>query len=362
MSEFDDITPEKLINGLQTHGPSGSRPGNTEPVNAELVRERFFKALKEITHLEKSIEEKNTALASAAEEKDRLIHALNKAFEDKKRLQDRIADLDIVRNMEIVEFKTGLDKLRDDNNVLRKQKNELLDDIYKKDKDIEDLKHTIEWKELDITEAKAYLDTALDALRKSELKCKELETNYKEKSELKTGSAQEGPLMLNNMPQHTEIDAKTDVKTDFDAKPDREIEYLNKIAEPDKALPTLKADIDEKITENIPLKKDAAPLQENSYAIAEEAPAPEDLTGKLRLAAGRDLLINEKEKPVQELSADKRLLFATPAETTGTISQFPEKMIYTAPRADMKKKALKTAVAFIIGIAGLLAAYKFLLN
>ena len=72
---------------------------------------------------------------------------MNKAFEDKKRLKDRIADIDIVRNMEIVDFKTGLDKLRDELDFLLKEKDELIEDIYKRDRTIEELKYTIEKKD-----------------------------------------------------------------------------------------------------------------------------------------------------------------------------------------------------------------------
>ena len=148
--EFEDITPESLINRLQTQEMSGARSKHGQgavPLNTEIIRERFLNALKEIAHLEKALEDKNTALASTAEEKDRLFHALNKAFEDKKRLQDRIADIDIVRNMEIVDFKTGLDKLRDELDFLLKEKDELIEDLYKRDRTIDELKYTIEKKD-----------------------------------------------------------------------------------------------------------------------------------------------------------------------------------------------------------------------
>ena len=164
--EFEDITPEGLINRLHTHEP-GAQPKHrqgAEPLNTEIIRERFLNAIKEITHLEKALEEKNTALASTAEEKDRLFHALNKAFEDKKRLQDRIADIDIVRNMEIVDFKTGLDKLRDKMDFLLKEKDELIEDIYKRDKTIEELKYTIEKKGLQLTETEAEYINKTEAL------------------------------------------------------------------------------------------------------------------------------------------------------------------------------------------------------
>ncbi|MBU4320388.1 MAG: hypothetical protein Q8N12_09430 [Thermodesulfovibrionales bacterium] len=78
--EFEDITPEGLINRLHTREPSGAQPKHrqvAEPLNTQIIRERFLNALKEIAHLEKALEEKNTSLAASAEEKDRLIHAFS---------------------------------------------------------------------------------------------------------------------------------------------------------------------------------------------------------------------------------------------------------------------------------------------
>ena len=237
--EFEDITPEGLINRLHTHEP-GAQPKHrqgAEPLNTEIIRERFLNAIKEITHLEKALEEKNTALASTAEEKDRLFHALNKAFEDKKRLQDRIADIDIVRNMEIVDFKAGLDKLRDERDFLLKEKDELIEDLYKRDKTIEELKYTIEKKELQLQEIQADMDTALEAMRKTELKCKELETRCKAVEQRKTDFVETSrrvesptPLILNNLSQNTETEA----------------EYINKTEALNNTLAALKTEIDEK--------------------------------------------------------------------------------------------------------------------
>jgi len=339
--DFENITPESLINGPLSR--------ESEPVQgAGMPKERFLKAIREIAHLEKILEEKNSALASAAEEKDRLIHALDKSFEDKKRLQDRIADIDIVRNMEIVEFKAGLDKLRDDNNVLRKQKDELLDDIYKKDKDIEDLKYTIERKELEITEAKAYLDTALDTLRKSELKCKELESNLETEEQKKTGFA-ESPLILNSMPHPIEMETVT--------------AYAPEVEELSNTISALKAEIDEKNAENIALRNEVTQIQadvDKEKENAAEFQEKEDISLKLELAA-ENTKHNEFEKAIKELSADKRLLYVKSPADMESAPQIPEKMVYVAPAEDIKKKLLKIAAVFIIG-GGLFAAYKFLLN
>ena len=55
--EFEDITPESLINRLQTQEMSGARSKSTDRaqyrLNTEIIRERFLNALKEIAHLER---------------------------------------------------------------------------------------------------------------------------------------------------------------------------------------------------------------------------------------------------------------------------------------------------------------------
>ena len=347
--EFEDITPESLINGLHTLEPGArSKHGQgAEPLNTEIIRERFFKALKEIAYLEKALEEKNTALASTAEEKDRLFHALNKAFEDKKRLQDRIADIDIVRNMEIVDFKTGLDKLRDERDFLLKEKDELIEDIYKRDKTIEELKYTIEKKGLQLQEIQADMDTALEAMRKTELKCKELETHHKAVEQRQTGFVETSPLILNNLSQDTE------------AEPERlnKIEYLNN------TLAALKTEIDEKTAENLFLRNEISLNQtdRNRDSIADETPEAEDISLKLALAAGRDAAPPREEKTAKKLSADKKLLYIKSPMDTESGSQFSGKMIYVAPPkfTDIKKKAFRIALLFALGAAGILLAYTF---
>lgn len=345
--EFEDITPESLINRLQTQEPSSVQPEqrqSADPLNTKIIRERFLNALKEIAHLEKALEEKNTALESTAEEKDRLFHALNKAFEDKKKLLDRIADIDIVRNMEIADFKTGLDKLRDERDFLLKEKDELIEDLYKRDKTIEELKSTVEKKGLQLQEIQADMDTALEAMRKTELKCKELETRYKAAEQRKTDFVETSPLILNNLPQNTEA----------------EPEHLNKIEHLNNTLAALKTEIDEKTAENVFLRNEISLNQtdRNRDSIADETSEAEDISLKLALAAGKNIAINETEKTVKELSADKKLLYVKSPKNTEFAPQLPEKMIYVAPAADMKKKALRIAILFILGMAGILLAYK----
>ena len=353
--EFEDITPESLINRLQTQEMSGARSKHGQgavPLNTEIIRERFLNALKEIAHLEKALEDKNTALASTAEEKDRLFHALNKAFEDKKKLQDRIADIDIVRNMEIVDFKTGLDKLRDERDFLLKEKDELIEDLYKRDRTIDELKYTIEKKGLQLQEIQADMDTALEAMRKTELKCKELETRYKAVEQRQSGFVETShrvespaPLIFNNLPQDTEAEPEHSNK----------IEYLNN------TLAALKTEIDEKADENTSLRNEISLIQSdrNRDSIADETLEAEDISLKLALAAGRDAAPPREEKTAKKLSADKKLLYVKSPIDTDYSSQFSGKMIYTAPATDIKKKAFRIALLFALGVAGILLAYTF---
>src|SRR5574340_324457 len=348
--EFEGITPEDLINTIHTREPSGAQPKHrqsAEPLNTELIRERFLNALKEIAYLEKALEEQNTALASTAKEKDRLFHALNKAFEDKKKLQERVVDIDIVRNMEIADFKTGLDKLRDERDFLLKEKNELIEDLYKRDKTIEELKYTIEKKGLQLQEIQADMDTALEAMRKTELKCKELETRYKAAEQRQAGFVETSPLILNNLPQNTETEA----------------EYINKTEALNNTLAALKTEIDEKTAENVFLRNEISLNQKqtdrNRDSIADETSEAEDISLKLALAAGTDAATQREEKAAKKLSADKKLLYVKSPKDTESGSQFSGKMIYTAPATDIKKKALRIALLFALGAAGILLAYNF---
>ncbi|MBI4691058.1 MAG: hypothetical protein HY754_12465, partial [Nitrospirae bacterium] len=158
--------PDILINHLL------SRDQSTEKGAGQLdirhIRERFLNALKEISHLEKVLEEKNTQLAVASKEKDRLLHALNKAFGEKKRLHDRLADFDVLRNMEIVEFKQSSEKIIGEINRLRKENSEMLDDVFEKDA-------MLDRKELKIRDVQDDLYTAVEVLRKTESRYKEIE-------------------------------------------------------------------------------------------------------------------------------------------------------------------------------------------
>ncbi|OGW73106.1 MAG: hypothetical protein A2484_04660 [Nitrospirae bacterium RIFOXYC2_FULL_44_7] len=280
---------------------------------------------------------------------------MNKAFEDKKKLQDRIADIDIVRNMEIVDFKTGLDKLRDERDFLLKEKDELIEDLYKRDKTIEELKSAIEKKGLQLQEIQADMDTAVEALRKSELRRKELEANYTTEEHKTAGFVETSPsssgspasLILNNLHQDTEAEPEHPNK----------IEYLNN------TLAALKTEIDEKTAENVFLRnKISLNLTDRdsiSVSGGDETLEAEDISLKLVLAAGRDAAPQREEKAAKKLSADKKLLYVKSPKDTESGSQFSGKMIYAAPATDIKKKALRIAILFALGAAGLLLAYNF---
>lgn len=172
-----DIDPDLVINQLLSQDQSAKHGAGQ--LNIKHIRERFFSALKEISHLEKALEEKNTQLAIAARERDRLIHALNKAFEEKKKLHERVADFDVLRNMEIAEFKQSAEKIVDQLNRIHEEKYELLEDIFEKDSAIDDLKKANKKKERQIEELQANMDTAFETLKGSESRYKELEANYK---------------------------------------------------------------------------------------------------------------------------------------------------------------------------------------
>jgi hypothetical protein len=257
--------------------------------------------------------------------------------------------------MEIVDFKTGLDKLRDERDFLLKEKDELIEDLYKRDKTIEELKYTIEKKGLQLQEIQADMDTALEAMRKTELKCKELETRCKAVEQRKTDfvetspscSGSPTPLILNNLSQNTET----------------EVEYLNKTEEINNTPADLRAAIDEKAAENIPLRNEITLNQtdRNRDSIADESPETEDISLKLALAAGRDAAPPREEKTEKKLSADKKLLYVKSPIDTESGSQFSGKMIYVAPPkfTDIKKKAFRIAILFALGATGLLLAYTF---
>ncbi|MDP2278130.1 MAG: hypothetical protein Q8K51_07900, partial [Nitrospirota bacterium] len=151
--------------------------------------------------------------------------------------------------------------------------------------------------------------------------------------------------ILNNLPQDTEAEPEHPNK----------IEYLNN------TFAALKTEIDEKADENTSLRNEISLIQSdrNRDSIADETSEAEDISLKLALAAGRDTAPPREEKTAKKLSADKKLLYVTSPKDTESGSQFSGKMIYTAPATDIKKKALRIAILFALGAAGILLAYTF---
>ena len=178
------MDPDFILNQILSKSETsrGEKESRSEPASKpdiKYIRERFLNALREITGLEKALEEKNTQLAIVAKEKERLVHALNKVFEDKKRLHDRLADFEILRNMEILEFKQGVEKMMAEKNHLLKESKELIEDIFTKEQAIYELRNTVEIKGIQLREAQNDLLTAIKTLRGIESKYKILEKNYK---------------------------------------------------------------------------------------------------------------------------------------------------------------------------------------
>ena len=175
------------------------------------------------------------------------------------------------------------------------------------------------------------MDTALEAMRKTELKCKELETRYKAVEQRQSGFVETShrvespaPLIFNNLPQDTEAEPEHPNK----------IEYLNN------TLAALKTEIDEKADENTSLRNEISLIQSdrNRDSIADETLEAEDISLKLALAAGRNAAPPREEKTAKKLSADKKLLYVKSPIDTDYSSQFSGKMIYTAPATDIKRK------------------------
>lgn len=176
--ESGDMDPDSLLNQLLSQDQPQYKHSAGQ-LNIKNIRERFLNALKEVSRLEKVLEEKNTLLATSAKEKERLIHAINKAFEDKKRLHDRLADFDIVRNMEIAELRQGVEEIMSGRHRLLKENEDIVEDIFERDKTIDELRYTIEKKELQLQEVQTDLYTAIETMRDIESKYKDMETQYK---------------------------------------------------------------------------------------------------------------------------------------------------------------------------------------
>lgn len=165
------MDPDSIFRQHQSQDQS-QQEDSTGQINIKNIRERFLNALKEVERLEKIIENKNKLLTTAEKEKERLLQRLNMALEDKKRLYNRLADFDIIRNMEILELKQGAKMMLDERKRLLKENESLIEEVFEKDKTIDELRFQLQ-------EAQINLDTAIETLKKVESKYNNLEANYK---------------------------------------------------------------------------------------------------------------------------------------------------------------------------------------
>ena len=338
--ELGNTDPDFIINQLLSQDQSLLKH-NLGQINIKHVRERFSKALNEITRLEKIIEDNNALLETSAKEKERLLHTLNKAIDDKKRLHNKFADFDVLRNMEIAEIKQSAEKMVSKINHLRKETNELIDDIFEKDKTIEEMKHTIEKKELQLRDVQADMDVAIETLRGIESAYKELETNYRAVKQEKDALIEKlnAPIEQQDTGHSVEeyiklLDIAASEKEMLERRLSGLREQRNRdLSEHQTAIEKLLA---EKTAEKAELETARRNIERLTSEKAElnlkltEANNPPDLpfpsSGRCDSKPGG--LAEEKEKRDIDLSADKKMLYFKD-ETAWP--KFPEKMIYIAP-------------------------------
>lgn len=351
--EFEDINSGLAEEGIQPQPHDAGYKPDAGHLNAANIKDRFLKALKEIANLEKIIEEKNSLLAESAKEKDRLTHALSNAVEEKKKLYDRLADFDIVRNMEILEFKEGLDKQSRERDLLLKENNSLMNDTFKKDKLIDDLKYVVEKRDVQLREAETNLYTAAEKMREIEAKYKDLEARYDASEQEKKDIKEE----MQGLRQKAEIAP----------------EYQNRIEELNNVIPDLKAAVDKKTNDGVSLKNDMSEVLIPTREMEEGGIGPQvvsealtaendDISFRLREASEQAAPPVEEKKDV-ELSADKRLLFSKSARDRFSDIRPQAKMIYLAPSgsdgAMLKAIAIGAAVLIILAIAGVFLSGRF---
>lgn len=165
------MDPDSIFRQHQSQDQS-QQEDSAGQINIKNIRERFLNALKEVERLEKIIENKNKLLTTAEKEKERLLQRLNMALEDKKRLYNRLADFDIVRNMEILELKQEAKRMVGERKRLLKENESLIEEVFEKDKTIDELRFQLQ-------EAQINLDTAIETLKRVESKYNNLEADYK---------------------------------------------------------------------------------------------------------------------------------------------------------------------------------------
>ncbi len=309
--ESGDMDTDSVINKLQSQDQSGD-DHSAGQLNIEDLRKKVLNAMKEISRLEKAVEEKNTQLAIAAKEKDRLIHALNKAFEEKKELHDKFADFDILRNMEISEHKEEIEKIISERKRLFKEKEDLIEDVFERDNAIEELRYAVERKENQLQEAQA----AIERLKEIESRYKGVEANEKlvaEKDELnlKLAEADKEVILLKG---------KNSV-------------YSDKIEELKEVITDLTIKIDEKINENRSLKKEMSALN----LLLEEGEKEKDRVNSERINLEKTMQLKDREiedlkggydsdikrltQEIEKLTSEKTELETSIKETKGKLER-----------------------------------------
>ncbi|MDO9289565.1 MAG: hypothetical protein Q7T83_12355 [Thermodesulfovibrionales bacterium] len=232
------MDPESSLNNLQSQQAREQSPqkDDTGHPDIKVIKERFLNALKEIARLERIIEEKNTQLAVTAEEKDRLLHSLDKAFEKERQLHDKIADLDILRNVELLEAREEVKLLTNEINRLNKESGSLIEEVFKKDKIIEELRHIPEGKEPEhgVAETKLYPSG------------EDMEGRYKDLAGYKAIEKERDGLKEKLIMATSDLAKKAEIAS----------EHLNRLEEFKKTISGLTMKMDEKIKENSSIKNE----------------------------------------------------------------------------------------------------------
>ena len=270
------MDPESSLNNLQSQQ---SREQSLQKDDAghpdiKVIKERFLNALKEIARLERIIEEKNTQLAVTAEEKDRLLHSMDKAFEKERQLHNKIADFDILRNVELLEAREEIKLLTNEINRLNKESGSLIEDVFKKDKVIEELRRIPEGKEPERGEAEAKLYLSGEDME-------EIESGYKDPAGYKAIEKERDGLKEKLIVATSGLAQKAETET----------EYLRRLEEFKETISGLTMKMDEKIKENSSLKSEMTGLR----ALLDENRQEVNKNINERTSAGETLQLKEQE-------------------------------------------------------------------
>ncbi|MEK6582903.1 MAG: hypothetical protein AABZ25_11030, partial [Nitrospirota bacterium] len=270
------MDPESSLNNLQSQQ---SREQSLQKEDAghpdiKVIKERFLNALKEIARLERIIEEKNTQLAVTAEEKDRLLHSMDKAFEKERQLHNKIADFDILRNVELLEAREEIKLLTNEINRLNKESGSLIEDVFKKDKVIEELRRIPEGKEPERGEAEAKLYLSDEDME-------EIESGYKDPAGYKAIEKERDGLKEKLIVATSGLAQKAETET----------EYLRRLEEFKETISGLTMKMDEKIKENSSLKNEMTELR----ALLDENRQEVNKNINERTSAGETLQLKEQE-------------------------------------------------------------------